>query len=221
MNSIILDSLPFSVSVDSLVKRIGGSNGHKVSSRLKKQSKKALEEIKLNVQPKALYKFVDCEEQDCFRDDMFYESRTVSKVFKKCERAAIFLVTMGHTVDKLIEKYLKKRPAYGYILDTAASMAAESAVANLESVIEDKLPAKAGMTDRYSPGYCDWPLEGQKNLFDIIPYEKLDVTLNENYSMIPRKSIAGMIGICPANFADASGTACTYCEKKNCPYRRI
>ena len=221
MQSIMLDSLPYSVSADSLIKRISKGQKGKISSRLKKQTKKALEVLDEYTQPRALYKVVECETKNCFDDDMFCDSKKVSQVFRGCEKAAVFLVTMGHKVDELIKKYLVKRPAYGYILDTAASMAAESAVESLEAVIEDKLPDDSGLTKRYSPGYCDWPLEGQKSLFDIIPYEKLDVTLGKNGYMVPRKSVSGIIGICPANSADASGNACRYCAKKNCPYRRL
>lgn len=220
MKPVILDSIPFSVSIDDLVERIGG-NGDKISSRLQNQADEALQELKDHAQTRALYQLVQCENDACFDDEMFYNSRKVSRVFEDCDKAAVFLITLGRQVDELIEKTIQDCPAYGFILDTAASLAAESAAENIENIIEDRLPREEGMTERYSPGYCDWPLKGQKNLFDIIPYEKLDVQLNDNYSMIPRKSVSGIIGICPANSADASGNACRFCGKTDCPYRRI
>ena len=115
---------------------------------------------------------------------------------------------------------MEERPHYGFILDAAASVAAESAAQKVQDYIEEKLSEEDATTLRYSPGYCDWPLEEQNTLFSVLPNELIGVKLDKNWCMSPRKSVSGLFGICSADTARESGNACSLCAKKYCPYRR-
>ncbi len=224
MKTVLLKSIPFSIPIKFLYERLGGKRRTKVSSRVRRQAKKALKEIYKHSSPRAVYRVVPCEyQEDSVRlsDDISFDSKKVSRVFRDCNKAVVFLITMGPKVDELIKKTLKESPDYGYILDTAASLAAESAVTHLYETISDKVNDDEDITRHYSPGYCDWSIKSQKDILKLLPFEKLDVTLNSNYSMTPRKSLSGVIGICPAESAEASGNACVYCTKENCEYRRL
>jgi hypothetical protein len=72
-------------------------------------------------------------------------------------------------------------------------------------------------TMRFSPGYCDWKLDGQKIVFNAIDAEQLDVTLNLYYVMSPVKTISSISLISD----DVPMTSpCVFCEKANCSWRR-
>ncbi|NIM11635.1 MAG: hypothetical protein GTO45_06040, partial [Candidatus Aminicenantes bacterium] len=88
-----------------------------------------------------------------------------------------------------------------------------------QNYIDEKLSREEKTTLRYSPGYCDWPISEQCEIFKILPHETIGVELSEDSFMSPRKSVSGVIGICPAN-SKFSGNLCIDCPKVNCPYRR-
>ena len=74
-------------------------------------------------------------------------------------------------------------------------------------------------TLRYSPGYCDWDTEQQKEVFQAIDAGSIGVVLTESCFMIPQKSISGVIGIGERGREKTS--PCIVCSKKaSCPYRR-
>jgi hypothetical protein len=71
-----------------------------------------------------------------------------------------------------------------------------------------------------SPGESDWPLEAQRDLFDLLPAEEIGVTLRDSYLMYPLKSLSMVVGI-GQNLAVASpcelcslGDVCRYRERK-------
>ncbi|PKL15202.1 MAG: hypothetical protein CVV50_00855 [Spirochaetae bacterium HGW-Spirochaetae-6] len=50
------------------------------------------------------------------------------------------------------------------------------------------------LTRRFSPGYGDLPLSFQKNLLDFLGADKIGLTLNEGFLLIPEKSVTAVIG---------------------------
>ena len=136
-----------------------------------------------------------------------------------CDKAVVFLVTVGPKVERVINENMESQPHYGIIVDAAASAAAEATAHYIQDYIEKKLNEEEKTTLRYSPGYCDWPISEQNEIFKILPHQKIGVELSENSFMSPRKSVSGVIGICPAD-TNFSGNLCMNCKKTNCPYRR-
>jgi cobalamin-dependent methionine synthase I len=74
-----------------------------------------------------------------------------------------------------------------------------------------------GITDRYSPGYCDWQVSEQPKLFSLLPEKFCGISLSESCLMYPIKSVSGVIGIGPK--AERKGYICSFCNMKNCIYR--
>ncbi len=63
-----------------------------------------------------------------------------------------------------------------------------------------------------------WPIEQMQGLFTLLGgAQRIGVFLTESSLMVPNKSIAGML------FASASTDyeSCAYCERENCPNRRV
>lgn len=50
---------------------------------------------------------------------------------------------------------------------------------------------------RLGPGYLDWPLTEQPDLFRLFDAAALPVTLSAHGVMVPRKSLSGLFGIVP------------------------
>ncbi|MBU1339686.1 MAG: hypothetical protein KKD56_11550 [Acidobacteria bacterium] len=217
-----------SISVDipekPLLHRIGKlREEQKISKRLKKELQKAVWEIRNHAQPKAVFHVVPVYRNNgsiVLNNKVFIHSKKLALILNPCRKVAVFLTTIGAEVDRIIKQHMKNRPHFGFLLDAAASVAAESVAQYVQDYIEDNLQEDEKTTLRFSPGYCDWPLEEQKKIFNIVPHESIGVNLSESYLMSPRKSISGVIGICPSACLEASRNACLICAKPNCLHRR-
>jgi hypothetical protein len=159
------------------------------------------------------------------------------------------LVTAGDRIEKRVSEYLENGDGTrALVLDAAGSAAVEEAADHLGAIVasEDPDPVPGPMspadphsarTDdgaakpptgvealplscRISPGYGAWPLGGQRALFDLIPHERLGVTLLPSMLMVPRKSIsfAMWLGADARPLAGLSG--CDRCRLTQCRYRR-
>ena len=70
---------------------------------------------------------------------------------------------------------------------------------------------------RFSPGYCDWSIEGQEVIFKALAADKVDVKLTSHKMMVPRKSISCVLASAEKVPVKIQ---CLLCAKKECPHRR-
>jgi len=109
--------------------------------------------------------------------------------------------------------------AEALILDACAGSAIENVCDNFCADLA-ALAAPDYLTDRYSPGYGDLPLEHQKVLFSALNItRRIGVTLTESGLMLPQKSVTAILGISPTPRGRRSG--CTHCPmNETCAYRK-
>ncbi|MBQ8582057.1 MAG: hypothetical protein IJ478_08265, partial [Alistipes sp.] len=107
-----------------------------------------------------------------------------------------------------------------YIIDAIGSLTVERAMDKIHKALEVE-QAERGMniTNRYSPGYCNWPLRDQRPLFDFVGENPTGIALSESCLMHPIKSVSGVIGIGVKVRRRAYG--CVICQNKTCIYRRL
>jgi cobalamin-dependent methionine synthase I len=218
-----LHKIPLPLSKNAVIEKISGKNTTTISRRMARAIEKVLAEIGEAASPKAIYQFFPVNTGNgsvTVGDHHTLSSKKLQRVLGPCQKAAVFVTTIGSNVDHLIQQNMQEQPYYGYILDTAASLAAEIAAQYLYDYIDQNIKDDQGLTMRYSPGYCDWPLIEQKKIFTMLPSDQIGVTLSDTACMSPSKSVSGVIGICPANTAKEHGNACVTCQKLDCPFRR-
>lgn len=145
------------------------------------------------------------------------QSVKLSSVLSHCSQAIVFAVTLGHKLDKLIVN--RKGEAFKMVLDDVAGRIADYATERAHLHLRSLVGPEEGLSERYSPGYCDWPLKGQTTLFRLLP-EDTGIQLLDNHFMIPSKSVSGLIGIGSNSEMVRYGNACHFCGDKECPYRR-
>ena len=135
----------------------------------------------------------------------------------------IFLVTIGEGIESAASSGIKgSEPLEGYLLDRIGSFAVESLAQAVEKKIrKDYSILRKSISSRYSPGYCDWPIEEQHMLAKILDFSKIGVSLNESCMMSPKKSISAIVAIADKGIFTESGSTCEICEKKDCSYRRV
>ena len=150
------------------------------------------------------------------------ESRVMANLGKRCDKAAVFIVTIGNYLEEMVA-YLSDNGVVlqATVLDTIGSAAAEQ----MAALIEDRIKSIAGMGNqctsrRFSPGYCDWNVKQQEILFRILKDDTAGVTLTDECLMLPRKSVSGIIGIGDMENDVESYNPCRTCRKPDCPGRR-
>lgn len=148
------------------------------------------------------------------------QSTKLARVLGACSQLYVFVLTLGTRIDRLIEKALRHRHHSGVLLDAAASIAAECEAERLTEVFRSTLGPGTGLTLRYSPGYCDWPLREQEKLYALLPERPAGTELSADCLMTPRKSISGIVGVGPADAIDQLGCACHGCTRTKCEDRR-
>lgn len=151
----------------------------------------------------------------------FKLDKIVTGQLKKSERAALFLCSLGQDLESWSKKLLKAGEIMlSYIVDVAASVTAESVTNLLHDRIKDDM-MRTGMkiTNRYSPGYCNWSVSEQHLLFSFFPENFCGVKLTESALMVPIKSVSGIVGI--GRDVKWKEYICDRCGVKDCTYRVI
>lgn len=159
----------------------------------------------------------------CLQGGPIFKSPKLSRTLQSCETIICFIATIGCRIEKEIRQLTGRNSLAGaYILDSMGSVAVESMVEKFHRRMGNHYKAQEkGVTLRFSPGYCDWPVTEQKKLFNVFDSSQLGVTLSDSCLMQPRKSISGVFGVTPSNGKTPGPyNPCTDCRKYNCIARR-
>jgi hypothetical protein len=167
-------------------------------------------------------------ENPCFTSDtgkmhlegrIFELERMVCSALKKSTSIAFFIATCGEKVELLSKRLMKEGHSLeGLIVDLIGSEIAECTADIVYKKIEsDVVSSGLHITNRYSPGYCNWPVSDQQKLFSLLGQNTCGVRLTPSSLMIPLKSVSGIVGI--GEFVQFRGYACSVCNVDHCLYR--
>ncbi|HEX2934115.1 MAG TPA: vitamin B12 dependent-methionine synthase activation domain-containing protein [Bacteroidales bacterium] len=153
-------------------------------------------------------------------NEMFHIGKIVASHLKRAEFVALFAVTIGKDLENHSEELFSQGEMLdGYVVNLIASEAAESAAAFIHHHISELAQAKhLHVTNRYSPGYCNWNVAEQFKLFHFFPESFTDISLTESALMNPVKSVSGIIGI--GEHVRFNQYKCAICNDKQCIYRQ-
>ena len=139
---------------------------------------------------------------------------------KSPELLCCFVLTLGESLDKLIDEKKKDSLFDAYVLDALGSLMAEQAADQMETSISKRSILKNyEWSHRFSPGYCDWELaSGQMAIFQFLHPETIGVKRMPSGMIIPEKSISAvMIGAKKVSMK----APCLLCKDQRCKYRRV
>lgn len=145
--------------------------------------------------------------------------RIITNQIKKSEKIALFLCTAGKEIGNWAKSLMKSGDMIkGYVVDVIGSETVDAAMDIIQDRMESELePLGLRITERYSPGYCNWQVNEQQKLFAFFPDNYCGIVLSPSSLMDPIKSISGIIGI--GKDVKRNGYACNMCDMKECIYR--
>jgi len=151
----------------------------------------------------------------------FNPSNIVITQFKNASSFALFICTAGSEIlqhSKVVSQ--NGDPLLGFVFDVIGSVSVEKATDKVQKSLENEcLKSGLSISDRYSPGYCEWSVSEQQMLFALMPENFCGVSLSESSLMMPIKSVSGIIAI--GSDLKQKGYQCHWCTEKNCIYGNI
>jgi cobalamin-dependent methionine synthase I len=130
------------------------------------------------------------------------------------------MCTAGKEISELSKTLLKgDDPVKGYIFDVLGSVTVEAAIDKIQQEIS-KMALLNGqfITNRYSPGYCQWSVGDQHKLFSFFPQNCCGISLTDSALMRPIKSVSGIIGM--GKEVKYRKYTCNLCNFTECFYRK-
>ncbi|MCK5729881.1 MAG: hypothetical protein KAH68_02325 [Draconibacterium sp.] len=151
----------------------------------------------------------------------FFPSKIVTTQLQKSTSVALYICTSGENISNHSNDIIKQGdPLLGYIFDVIGSVAVEKATDKIQNFLEiESKISGLNISDRYSPGYCEWNVAEQHKLFGLLPNNFCGVALSKSSLMNPIKSVSGIIGI--GVELQQKGLQCQWCNDKNCIYGKI
>jgi hypothetical protein len=151
----------------------------------------------------------------------FEVGKIVGGQLSRATALAVFLCTAGRGIEELSRGLMAGGdPFTGYVADCMGSLVVEAAMDRIHDALEHHLAARGlRITNRYSPGYCEWHVSEQQKLFRLLPPGYCGVSLTDTSLMRPVKSVSGFIGVGPQ--VRRAPYTCSLCDLHDCLYRRL
>jgi hypothetical protein len=210
----ILNSIPFSLDIDSLMQQAHLEPGSDDAQELRALADVARQAGK----PKAVYavSFIERRDGDTVQiGDISFSSRTLSRNLRSVERAFPQIATCGHEMDEA-------SPAKGDMLkefwwDLIKAHLLAAANKHLDDHLHHRF--RLGKTAIMRPGSGDasvWPIEQQHGLFALLGdvRKAIGVVLTDSFLMVPNKTTSGILFPTENDFR-----SCEVCHRENCPSR--
>jgi hypothetical protein len=213
-----------SVSKNEVIRSLGYPDGT-LPVHFEKMIDDILARLSKHCKIQAGYRLLEAKKQEDRNDGLFVGGtffklqKIVTSQFRKAEKAALFVCTIGPSMETWAKKLsVEGDVALSYLVDTVASVTVEQATDVLHDHIEKQMDMRGlKITNRYSPGYCDWLVSEQHLLFSFLPVNFCGITLTESAFMVPIKSVSGIIGVGKA--VKRVDYTCDICGMKDCTYR--
>ena len=121
--------------------------------------------------------------------------QTAKLMLEECGQVALLACTLGAQCDSLLRTEQARDMAKAVVLDACASVWVEAGCDEAEREIAARFPEKY-LTDRFSPGYGDLPLEIQPELCRALDAQRrLGLCVTESLLLTPAKSVTAIVGL--------------------------
>ena len=125
-------------------------------------------------------------------------SEKLARFLNGCKEALFVGSTAGSEVMDAIRRDAEGGDmTRGVVIDAVASEMTDAALDWIMGFFNRMLAREnACLTrGRFSAGYGDFLLENQKMMYDMLELNRIGVTINENFILIPEKSVTAVVGI--------------------------
>lgn len=120
---------------------------------------------------------------------------TAGRMLEQCDQAVLLLCTLGAGFETLLRSVQARDMAKAVMLDACGSAYVEAGCDEAERELASRFPERY-LTDRFSPGYGDLPLDLQSPICAVLDgARRLGVQVTKSLLMNPSKSVTAVIGL--------------------------
>src|SRR5680860_347821 len=150
-------------------------------------------------------------------------SPSIMNLLKGVSYLVFGVATIGSSLEnKVFELFSQGEYPRAIALDAVGTVAVEALSKYVRNLICQEVKVRnLQITRHFSPGYNDWNINQQKDIFKIIPADKIGVSLTESCMMVPQKSLSWIIGIGKNIIISSKNDhSCQICQAMNCQFRK-
>ena len=172
-----------------------GYRGQEYPAEVEEQIRRCEEKVLAAATPRLVWRKYQVDRE--LFSSLSLEGKDIRELLDGCHEAVLMAVTLGPGVDRLLTRSSVSNMADAVIMDACASTAIENVADNFEADLRREVESESSyLTDRFSPGYGDLPLETQKKLCAALDTaRKIGLFLSPSFLMIPGKSVTAVMGI--------------------------
>lgn len=210
------------LNVDEALRYLGAGSGPPDS--LRREAEKIARRLTAALRPRYVYRaFPLVREGDGFLlpgTGVALTGNSARTMLAQCGRAVLLACTLGTGFDTMLRAEQARDMAAAVILDACGSAWVEAGCDAAEQELRDKLPGLY-LTDRFSPGYGDLPLELQAAICGALDAQRrIGVHVTKSLLINPVKSVTAVIGISDRP-QRARIRGCAFCAmNQTCTLRR-
>ncbi len=194
------------------------------TGELRREAERMADELSDAIQPRYFYQMENVERlPDRVRlqkTELDLAGSTALGMLAGCDRAVLLACTLGARFDAKLLAIQARDMAKAVIYDALGSAFVEAGCDQAERDIAARFP-DLFLTDRFSPGYGDLPLDIQPALCAALDTgRRLGVTVTPSLLMNPVKSVTAVIGLSDAP-QPARVRGCGACNlRETCQFRK-
>lgn len=199
-----------------------GWRGSEIPPEVEQQLADAVETVRRLAKPRFIYRPFAIEwEEHWLRlagSDIVLPGQDIRELLAQCDRCVLMAATLGGEVEREMRQAAVRDMTRSVLLDAVCSAAIEAVCDAADEMLANEY---GYLTDRFSPGYGDLPLDMQRDFVALLDTPRgIGLTLTDSLILTPRKSVTAIIGI-----ADTPQTkrfrGCAYCGMfENCSFRK-
>ncbi len=211
---IVVNSIPLKICAEDILKTI------RVRTQKQQEAKSVIEKGLEMISPRVVYTFAKVKAVEKAKVTLDigqpFQSIVLADMLELGQTIALFVVTIGESLEKEASKDGKDSVLNGWVLEQTGDYALGKASANVKAQVEETL---GGKVSSFSPGTGTgrlFGIEQQKGIFEILdPQTNIGVHLSPSFLMVPRKSVSGIYAVTSREYV-----ACQYCPRERCVSRK-
>ena len=138
-------------------------------------------------------------EEITLAENLTFSSKKLSALLRDCPEAVLMGATAGAAImDAIQEKTIQDDLAAAVVYDATASEMVDAALDWIMDYLNQQVrrEGKKILPRRFSAGYADFKLENQKVIYEKLQMNKIGVTINSGFILLPEKSVTAISAIC-------------------------
>jgi len=202
--SVMLTNMPFEIEEERVLRELRISKIRNLDEMSEKNIaryiKKAIDTAYTLIEPKAVYRTFRLAKQKGGPPGVeaspgLFFGKKIAEMMEACDYVTLMATTIGPGLPNMADELKEADPTGSFYLEHVGGWMADY----MAEKVDEKITVECNKngyktTFRYAPGYGDWRLEAQKDIFRILKPEQIGVSLTDTMIMIPRKSVTAAIG---------------------------